>query len=360
MKGLLIAYSFSPHKNVGALRPTYWAEEISKQFNDISLDVLTAVDGNSTDHYQRIVVPNQSGSFWSFLIKDEGLTWKKDLWKHLRNMDLSSYQFVIFTGGPFFHFSLGHYFKKKGIKVIMDYRDPFSYNPRFNEKGLKKWIKKWYERRFLKAADLVLTVNDVCHEYIGEKLDLNRGVLPNGFDERCIDPNDRMHSQSGELFYAGRFYWEPRLLFDSLNEKGIAMVHAGPEVDYVHPYIKSANFNELGMLSQQDMYKALSKAEIGVVFTMNVPFESTTKIYDYMGLNRKILIITQGKAGEGVLNRELERYPYYRWVTYSQQEIEQAITELQEMETNSVDVDQFSRKAGLQILVNYIRNVTSQ
>jgi len=360
VKGLLIAYSLSPNKNVGALRPSYWAEEMSKQYPELSLDVITTVEGDETNEFKRFVVPNQSKSFWSFLIKDEGLTWRKDLKEFLNLKDLSKYQFVILTGGPFFHFSVGKIFRKRGIKVIMDFRDPFSYNPRFNEKGLKKWIKKWYERRFLRFANLVLTVNDVCHNYIGEKLELNRGILPNGYDERKIGDSDKMSAQSHELFYAGRFYWEPTLLFDVLYNQDLPLIHAGPELISNHPYVSSSKIRKLGMLSQADMYQALSEAGIGVVFTMDIPFESTTKIYDYIALNRKILIITKGTPGNGVLNRELANYPYYRWVSYSEGEIQQAINELHEMEVQETETSQFSRKNSLKLLVNYIRDVVDQ
>ena len=354
MKGLLIAYSFAPDKNVGALRPTYWAEEMN-QFTEMNIDVVTATKSDFVDNrYNRTEVTNTSYSFWSFLIKDEGLTWRKDLLKYFNSIDVQEYDFVLFTGGPFFHFSLGKFFKKKGLKVIFDYRDPYSYNPRHNEKGLRKGIKTWFENINLKYADLVVTVNDACHNYIGAGLNLNRGVVPNGYDERII-PKEKKETLDYDLFYAGRFYWEPSEFFEFMLNSNYKLAHAGTPQNHVHPVVKSNQFIQLGLLSQKEMYGELQKAEIGIVFTIDVPFESTTKLYDYLALNKKILVITQGEPHVGVLKRELANYPNYKWVKNDQDCILKGIKELKEMDLVEVDTSVYSRKETLINLANHIK-----
>ncbi len=356
MNGLIIAFSFSPNKNVGALRPTYWAEEM-KNNHGFNIDVITAVHSErQNENYNRIVVPNKGKSFWSFLIKDEGLTWKKDLIQYFNTIQVEKYDFVIFTGGPFFHFSLSKFFKKKGVKVILDYRDPFSYNPRFRDKGIKKIVKEQIEKRFLKFADIVATVNNACHDYIGTGLKLNRLILPNGFDERII-PKQKQDDLSYDLFYAGRYYWEPVDFLEVLSESNYSIAHAGQQHSYSHPFFENGRMHELGLLTQKEMYIELNKAEIGVIFTIDVAFESTTKLYDYLALNKKILIITKGEPNQGVLNRELENYPNYRWVKNNKKDILKAIQELKEMELIECDVNQFSRKKSLELLSKEIKEL---
>jgi hypothetical protein len=352
MKGLLIAYRFAPENTVGALRPTYWAEEMAKG-SDLQLDVVTATKGEASGNYTRFYVANQSKSIWSVLIKDEGLTWRKDLLRFFKKQGLAQYDFVILTGGPFFHFSLGSWFKKQGLKVIFDYRDPFSYNPRFNERGLKKWIKKSVERRFLKSADLVLTVNDKCHEYIGDGMPLKREILPNGYDERIeIASGEEIRN---DFFYGGKFYWTPNAFLDVLEAQSLRLVHAGLPAAFAHSYLNGGAYSFLGMLSQSEMYKSLAASEIGVVFTAGVPFESTTKIYDYLRLKKKILIVTLGQPHQGVLLRELADYPMCRWVGNNADEIATAILELKAMDVQECDVSNFSRKAGLEKLIELIK-----
>ena len=218
-------------------------------------------------------------------------------------------------------------------------------------------IKERFERKCLQNADLVLTVNDACHEFIGKGMELNRAVLPNGFDERAITAELKNTEVKCDFFYGGKFYWEPTTFFDVLQTGNYSLRHAGRPQEYQHSYLKSEDFNALGMLSQKEMYKELANAEIGVVFTIDVPFESTTKIYDYLALGKKILIVTQGEPNTGVLKRELEGYPMYRWVRNSKEEILKGIEELKAQEKVSVNIDRFSRRAGLEQLINELKNL---
>lgn len=356
MKGLLIAYAMPPLKTVGALRPGYWAEEIAA-VSDISLDVITATPSEVNTIYNRFVVPNEKTSIWSSLIKDEGLAWKKSLKSFFAKHGVNQYEFVILTGGPFFHFSIGKYFKSKGLKVIYDFRDPFSYNPRHNDRGIKRLIKTRFERNCLKSADLVVTVNEACHTYIGPGLKVKRAIIPNGYDERIVTKEIKEIKPSVDLFYAGRFYWEPTHFFEILKDKQFTLHHAGHDQSFTHPYIHSHQFTSLGMLEQKEMFKELAKAEIGVVFTIDVPFESTTKIFDYLALGMKILVITLGQPNVGVLKRELEGYPMYRWVRNDYNEILNAIQELKALPRTQVDTSRYSRHESLLQLVNEIKQL---
>jgi len=356
VKGLIIAYSYSPNRNVGALRPSYWAEEACK-IENLEFDVVTATkhEGDSSN-YKRFYVPNNSSSFWSFLIKDEGLTWSKDLLSFLKKNGVEDYDFVLFTGGPFFQFSLGKYFKRKGLKVIYDYRDPYSINPRFNDNWIKKSIKSFIEKRFLKHADLVITVNEACHRLIAPKKVLRRAIIANGYDDRIVVSKEPAEFKY-DIFYAGRFYWEPSTFFNVLATSEFKLGHAGNLQDFNADYLKSNLFYQLGMLSQTEMYQELNKAEIGVIFTMEVAFESTTKLYDYLALNKKILVITQGEPDTGVLKREFQDYPNYRWVKNNFEDIQNAIIELRAMKSVDIDTSQFSRKQGLYKLAELINQL---
>jgi len=356
MKGLLIAYNFHPVNSVGALRPSYWAQE-SVHYSDFSLDVITATEGKS-EGYRRFYVPLKSSSIWSFAIRDEGLRWSKDLREWLRTFDTSEYNFVIFSGGPFFHFHTAKYFKKLGLSVYFDFRDPFSYNPRFKDGFVKKTIKRTYERRCLRHSDAVITVNDACHKYIGSGMKLKRWIIPNGYDERAL-PDAKQETVKGTLFYGGKFYWSPTFFFQALEKTKTTLFHAGPAPTFAKKVLPENGYIALGMLTQKELFEKLQTCEIGLVFTMDVPFESTTKIYDYMALGKKILVVTQGEPNVGVLNRELKNYPNYRWVRNDAEEIEDAINSLLAERSKPFDATSFSRKQGLSMLIQNITDDAS-
>ncbi len=351
MKGLIIAYSFPPNTGVGALRPAYWAKHFCE--HGVEVEVVSAFDHSGAAEFRHHYVPLKSSSPLQGIIKDEGLRWRKDVLEYLKTHSLSNFDFVIITGGPFFHFSLARYFKKQGIKVFLDFRDPFSYNPRMNEKGLKKRIKQSFENHCLKYADAVITVNKECHEYIAPKnTHIARWIIPNGFNDDEL-PKEHKSSVEG-LFYAGKFYWPPTNFFSVLAKNNYSLFHAGNKLEIDHDYLNSNGYKYLGYLSQAELYKELNNAEIGVVFTMNIPFESTTKIYDYIALNKKILVITQGKPNIGALKRELDNYPYHQWVSNDPAEIAAAIAKLKEMKVEVFDPHPFSRKHALVLLSNKI------
>ena len=132
------------------------------------------------------------------------------------------------------------------------------------------------------------------------------------------------------------------------------LYHAGQASQFTHPFFETEQYHYLGLISQKELYEQLKNFEIGVVFTMNIPFESTTKIYDYIGLSKKILVVTQGKPEEGALKRELSAYPNYRWVENDKQAIEKAILELMEQPIQAFDATIYSRKNSLELLKNEI------
>ncbi len=352
MRGLIVAYSFPPNKGVGALRPAYWA----KHFHEfgIEVEVISAFEQIETTSFKHHFVPLKSKSVLSKVIKDEGIRWRKDVEAYLNENKLNDFDFVLISGGPFFHFSLARYFKEAGMKVFLDFRDPFSYNPRMNEKGIKKWLKRKFEKNCVKQADAIISVNKECHAYINpENTDIPRWVIPNGYNDEYAQGINIKEGQG--MFYAGKFYWPPINFLSVLEEKGISLQHAGAKLSLDHPYLSNESYEYLGYLGQNELYNAIEKAEIGVVFTMAVPFESTTKIYDYIALNKKILVITKGRPNEGALKRELDKYPYHQWVRDEPNEIKQAIEKLNEMEIKEFDTSQFSRKHALAELAAKIK-----
>lgn len=351
MKGLIIAYSFPPNAGVGALRPAYWAKHFCE--HGVQIDVISGYNNPGTAEFKHHFVPLKSSSILQNIIKDEGLRWRKDVIKYLNSNPIKGLDFVIITGGPFFHFSLAKHFHKQGVKVFLDFRDPFSYNPRMNETGLKKRIKQSFENSCIKYADSVITVNNECHTYIAPN---NRGVarwvIPNGYNDDAI-PSTPIEEGEG-LFYAGKFYWPPSNFLYVLEKGNHLLFHAGKPLSINHNYLTSENYKHLGYLNQTELYEKLNRAEIGVVFTMDVPFESTTKIYDYIALNKKILVITQGNPNVGALRRELDNYPNHRWVSDNPEEIQSALAQLKEMKVERVDTQRFSRKHALGMLVKHI------
>lgn len=360
MKGLLIAYSFYPDKNVGAIRPTYWSRSVKKD-SSISLEVLTAKEVEEDLGFKIITVKEQRKSIWRFLIKDKGLDWLIDLKFFFKSFDASDYDFIIITGSPFLHFTIGRFVKRKNpsIKVILDYRDPFSENPLFEDGFVKKIIKKYLEKRFVKDVNLLITVNEASHKYIAPwDKKTKRAVIPNGYYEKFFDDAYLPKNfEKASLVYCGKFLWEPTLLLQTLERNKVDFYHAGSKPVFDNSFFSSENYIYKGFLNQEEIPSFLKIGEIGLVLLASGKFESTTKIYDYIGLNMKILVVTKGETEIGPVNEVLEDYPNKFWVNDDEKAILEGIEILHKMPLLYYNSSKHSRKSAYEKLIIEIKNL---
>lgn len=362
MRVLILAYSFYPSKSVAAIRTTYWAAQMVEHYG-YAVDVITAEKSDQMEHkgYNHIYIPHVSTSSKWALIKDEGLSWKKDVLKYFeKEKGTELYDFVIISGGPFLHFDLGRKLKKRGIakKAVLDYRDPFSYNPRFNDPLPKRWIKQGVELYLNFGADLILSVNDLCLTYIKNISGAKKRVIPNGYDERNFSINSsEIAGKEKTLVYPGKFYWHPKALFNVLKKQGYQLLHAGAQKTLDLNELSAQSFYQYkGVIGQQEIPAFITQGHIGVVFLSEIPFESTTKIFDYLGLNKKVLVITRGKKNDGVMGELLKAYPNVVWAYENEVDIQKALEELEELTIKPVNVSNYSRKHALFTLVEILED----
>ena len=97
--------------------------------------------------------------------------------------------------------------------------------------------------------------------------------------------------------------------------------------------------------------------EIAIIFTSGYTFESTTKIFDYIALDRIILIVTDGEIKTGAIHDISKKYPQIYWTKNNTIDIE--IT-LQNIKNNirSIQYENkylYSRGYGLSKLVNIMK-----
>ena len=355
---MLISYFFDPYPGVGAKRTSYWANNIAAY--GIDAHVLTATEQIKDNPKVTYLKPSQSGGLLSKLIKDQGLSWKNDLKAYFSRQSDFDYDVVLFSGGPFMHFGVGAFLKKKiNCKVVLDYRDPFGYNPRHGDKFLKKTIKGYFEKRFNKMADAITTVNDICAAQMVHKSKVT--VIPNGFDDALLkhDETKQIEVVQGQILNGGKLYsdfnMQPLLDIVIANE-ALSFRQVGME------YANLDGLNNLritteGFIAYTELLERINASEICTVLTGGKPFETPTKTYDYIALNKKILVITEGEIETGGIQDILRDYPNAEWATNSEDSIRNAIHKLQSRETKMIDTHPFSRAAGLEDLVKLFKGL---
>jgi len=362
MKVLFISYLFDPDPGVAAKRISYWAQNFKDLEPGAEVHLITATDEPSANGIDKVyIAKSTSKPFLEYIIKDPGVAWSRAIKSILKGIGISDFSHVIFTGSPFMQFALAGYIKNNSnAKVILDYRDPFAVNPRFNNHPLKIWIKKIFERDFNKKADVVLSVNQYCVELLqGYRESPSKYfVIRNGFNEKSTPSTGVIGKKKKEVFelvYAGSFYSDrnPENLLKVLDqEQRDRLCHLGKTSAFLKG---SDKVNEMGIQPYQKTLKTISEKDAGLIITSGEPFESTTKIYDYIAMKIPVLVITSGKEHTGALEDELKGYPSV-WCQNNEEDIRRGIKNIKKLRVDEeIDVDSYSRKEGLKKLISIMK-----
>lgn len=357
MNILIVAYSFPPDKKVGALRAGYWFNNLPSLMK-ANVQVITA-EHNATNE-NVFVVPKEGSSLFEKLIKDEGLIWKKNIQEFLVEEKINKPDVVIITGSPFMHFSLANLFKKKySAKVILDYRDPFAQNPGFNNGGLKVALKKWFERKFNRQSDALVTVNSYCAQLI-EKFDSKPNtIVQNGYDETFVPDLKQVNLTSPSFSYTGKYYFDPTPFVQAVEEQKCILQIAGPsslEKKFDDQYIK-----ENGFVTYNEAVQLIADSDVGIIQTYGEDFQSTTKIFDYIRCKRAILIVSNKYIERGSIHEELKGYPNVFWSKNDSKSIGAAIETIKShtyVEPDLQFAEKFSRKNQTLKLIELIEKIT--
>lgn len=356
MKILFISYFFDPYPGVGAKRVSYWADEILNY--GIEPTVITAIEQKGNKPYPVHYVPNTKRKRkFSLFIKDEGYSWELDQIDFFEGNDLPNFDYILISGGPFMQMGISSYLKGKfkGARVILDFRDPFGNNPRFlNESFIKKSIKQYFESKFIKLADKSIVVNPYCKELIrnNEKIE----VIENGFDERSLSIEESNVIDT-DFIYAGKIYDDVSIepFVNAIIDEKRSFTYFGSNL--IKEDFPSELFQINPPINYVEVLKKIASSDVGIVFTGGKAFESTTKVFDYIALNKRILIVTEGEPKTGNLHEITKVYPNVVWAKNNEITIKKAIETLVNMEVKPFDSSIFSRKYSLEQLVELIKTV---
>ena len=350
---LIISFFFAPDKRVGALRTSYWHRQLPT-IEGFKTSVITANPEASGENVH-IVPQVAQPSKWS-PIKDEGVTWKKEVRNFLSTHPIDA-DAVIITGSPFMHFGMAKWLKKHlNCKVILDYRDPFATNPGFNNSRLKVLVKKYYERKFNRMADALITVNKYCGIIISQFYDMPNRIVQNGYDETITPELKEIDLKNPKLCYTGKFYFDPKPIISALDTLNLTLDYAGMGGDKIHPSMQ--NVNNFGLIPYSQAVELTANCDIAIIQTMGEDFVSTTQIFDSIRCKRVILIVSDNYLERGSIHEELKGYPNVYWTKNDESSIMKAIAKIQQssyIEPDQQYCNSFSRREQMNKLVELIQ-----
>jgi glycosyltransferase involved in cell wall biosynthesis len=364
-KVLLISYYFDPFKGVGAKRMSYWAGAFFEENGPFECTVITATP--QTEPKPSIIYVEDKKSLWVDRFV-QGISWVPDL-KRFFDSQAPSFDYVIISGGPFGHFWITRYLKRKfDCKIILDFRDPFSRNSRFNTSFGKEYVKVLFEKIFMAHTDHIITVNEYCRNLLLlNAADKVVSVIENGYDEKVLDriPTTKFDDGLIHVVYAGSFYEDrnPTLFIQSLlhgnkDNRKFVLHHIGSPSDFLRPFRGSESICEHGEKNYAQTMEIMKKCSIGLIITGGEPMESTTKIYDYIGCNLDILVITNGAIQTGSINDITSRVKEkVFWLRNEEADIAHFLRSHKSVNQSIPDRENFSRFHGYELLKEILRKI---
>lgn len=344
----LISYFYKPNKSVGVLRISYWFDQLIAL--KVPVILITAEPGPLESNVVRIPIENLS--LTSKLLHDTSYDWGKKVLEYFDStITLRDGDTVLITGGPFLQFHPLLNIKKKypKVNVIADYRDPLTHNPRHRKNLLRKFMKFLLEWNINKTVDIVITVNHICQKLLVGSF--NSCIIENGYDEHCYENvNSKGEKNIKQMIYAGKFYQETN--YEKMLDN---LLHAYPDLELLYigntKIINESNrIIKKGVLSYTEASKYINMAEIGLVMTHGDPFESTTKLFDYIGGKLKILIITEGQIKTGNIHELTKNNPNVEWASNDLFSIKEALGKLFARSYQEWESTKYSRMHGFELL----------
>ncbi len=350
-KILLIAYNFPPIINAQSLR---WVQFIKHLVREgYRIDVLTIVpekgyvgyDGNSLNSVPKEVkvfrsysgplnvlinryipvqknIKNKKYKYFSssvlrqqikflykkfiqpVLVPDEKILWFPWAMKILNKLKKNEYDIVISSAMPVTCHILGYYFKKwTGITWIMDYGDPWVFNPSFPLPIWKYLLESRIEGRLLKKADHILVTTDLAIEGFTKHypflVSSKFTVISQGYDKELVE---NIKIEKGKIFrilYTGTFYDSirpPYNFFEAISQLNNVEMEILIVGDFQPQYLKVVKKKGLekkifflGHKTHEETIALQKGADILLFLSNDSPYQISGKIFEYLGACRPIL-----------------------------------------------------------------------
>jgi glycosyltransferase involved in cell wall biosynthesis len=229
---------------------------------------------------------------------------------------------ILATGDPFVLFSFASKLSKEyGIPWIADYRDPWSHNEERRKIVIQKKWNAYFEKKTVASSSYIQTVSKFVHS----KIDLlipNKpfSISPNGYDSLVIDKLKNI-PQNKEVFsisFVGTIYnWHP---IESFLRVANAFVTENPQAKIVFKFYGTNLRDELNrfvnvefpklkdhvFISPKMQNKELLEklASDNVMLLFNYYSFMGTKIFDYLGIRRKIIMCYSNDSEANILKQK--------------------------------------------------------
>jgi hypothetical protein len=441
-KILILAYDFPPYVSVGGLRPYSWfkflkeygidpiivtrqwtnehgnrLDYISKsktqttnfEQSDLGLIIRTPYQPNYANRlllkygdHKYVFIRRAISAFFKyaqfFLMKGPQKALYKAAQEYLQNNNVDV---IIATGEPYILFKYASLLSIQfDIPWIADYRDPWTIvnsQNKFKTANLLNW---YLERKIVRHANVIITVDEIFSRKISRVIGQREiHIISNGFDPDAVSRVESIAQEGDFLSIAlvgSILKWHPiQTIFSVFSE----VIKENPEMKIrlnlyglnkpheINLLIES-KFVELTnhvviypRIGNDELLERLAKNNVMLLF--NYYGFTGTKIYDYLGIKRKIILCFSDdnesnklKEKYYVLNEDSTQNTHVQAdiikETNSGEVVKDAdhlkillktlyneFIETGQIQCNTIDTDRFSRKIQTKKLAELVKKVTN-
>lgn len=319
-KILIVSYYFPPYNGVGGLRSYFLSGFLLNE--GFSVTVLKSHDKHFGENIDKNICKLDKQINIKTIDTDQSFInryffnyfkFKNTIQRIVEENEIS---LIIFSGGPFYYFPLGKYFKEHySIPYILDYRDNFFEKPLdWRGKIYRFLFKNLWDKPSLREASYVVNVTKNLtrlHKKENPKLKENKFVtIFNGYNDRVLsqlsfNKNSKQFKENTNTLLVGIFgkfsYYDKsdvETLLDSLENTDIKLeiYHIGKKepvfMKLVAEKKEDKNFKFLGYKNYTEGLQILSSMDC-LMLNNSQHYALGTKIFDYIYLNKPIIALVE-------------------------------------------------------------------
>ncbi|HHF2871645.1 MULTISPECIES: hypothetical protein [Vibrio] len=250
----------------------------------------------------------------SCIFPDRMIFWNKSAEnKFLEINRVDRVDLIVTVGFPFSTHLLGYKLKRKfGMKWIMDYGDPWSFNPSSETvPHFRRWLDRIVESKIIRSSDHITVTTDTTKQAFESKFKKlpDVSVVKQGVDYEMFRANrdaENKKSETLNLFYSGIFYKDirnPENFFHAISKVQnipvkVNIIIAGHMEDYVLNMVKSISFPDcinvqfIGNIRFDQVVNYQSNSDGLLFFGNKGALQVPGKIYEYLASRTPIFSVS--------------------------------------------------------------------
>ncbi len=224
-------------------------------------------------------------------------------------------KFIYASGPSFYTHIIGYLLKKKFLlPLVVEYRDPWSFNP-YIEEQVQNFIKRIdlsIEKKILNIADIIITVSPVLKSFLKKNFPFiaNKPIfsISNGLNINKFKNHLKKDNQEIVFTFTGTLYYkrniEPLLKIISelkqenfFKNKNFSMKIYGTTLGIdLHKLVKKLKINNLvfigGLIPRTKALEEIKKSDLAIHIGENFNYPTIAfKVWDYLSCRKKILYL---------------------------------------------------------------------